>query len=331
MEPLRILIAESGGFAPQALQRLQSVGEVRLADLGEDELRAQVPPFHILWVRLKNRIGRQIIDAAPSLKAVATPTTGLNHLDLELLTARGIRVFSLRGETDFLSNIRATAEHTLGLMLALMRHVPAACRSVCEGAWDRDLFRGSELFEKTVGLVGYGRLGKLVARYCQSLGCKILATDPNVHEADSFVELTTFQDLLSRSDIVSLHVNLTEQTTAFFGLEEFQHMKPGSLFVNTARGELIDEVALLRNLESGKLAGAALDVLKDEQAGGFASRPLIEFAKQHTNLLITPHIGGCTGESMAKTEVFLAEKLAAAFPKIDPTRILASARTETGR
>jgi D-3-phosphoglycerate dehydrogenase / 2-oxoglutarate reductase len=170
------------------------------------------------------------------------------------------------------------------------------------------------LHEKTVGIVGYGRLGTLVGRYLLAFGAKVLAADPNVKSAmlDPEVRLVPLSDLLRVSDIVTLHVNFTEANAGMFGVREFGQMKHGSWFINTARGELVEQDALLSALRSGWIRGAAIDVIADEQAAGAAER-LVEFARRNSNLLITPHIGGCTVESMGKTELFMAKKLQAAL------------------
>lgn len=309
---LDILIAESNRFSAEAVAELTRLGRVRLADLDQESLQQAMPEFDLVWVRLRNRIDAQMFQAAPRLKALATPTTGLNHIDLAAAECRGIEVFSLRGETEFLRDVRATAELTIGLMLALLRHIPSATTHTRAGGWARDRFRGSELFGKTVGVVGYGRLGKLVATYLNAFGANIIVSDPYICETnlEPPARRTSLQQLLAQADLVTLHVNLTEQTRGFFGRPQINSMKPGALLVNTSRGELLDEAALLDALHSGKLAGAALDVLADEYAGSIGSNPLIEYSRQHDNVLITPHIGGCTVESMAKTEVFLARKIA---------------------
>lgn len=312
---LKILIAESRDFSAEALALLSNIGEVRLEDLDRSELSKLAADCDLLWVRLRNRIDRDLLQRARRLQAIATPTTGLNHIDLDEAARRGIRVFSLRGETDFLKDIRATAEHTIGLTLALLRHIPGAVQNAHFGTWNRDAFRGSELCGKTVGVVGYGRLGRLVAGYFRAFGAHIIAADPHVtsSEAENFVEMAPLEALLMRSDVVTLHVSLSADTEKFFGLEQFQRMKRGSWFVNTARGELIDEAALLKALDSGHISGAALDVLCGETLPEFYANPLLRYAQTRGNLLITPHIGGCTSESMAKTEIFLARKIAAAY------------------
>ncbi len=309
---LRIVVAESDGFSPVAAERLRGLGEAVFADADRAELPALVRDADVLWVRLRHRIDADALAAAPRLRAIVSPTTGLNHIDLDEAARRGVAVLSLRGETEFLRTVRATAEHTVALLLALVRRLPAACEHVREGGWNRDAFRGGELYGKTAGVVGYGRLGRIVADYLGAFGMRVLATDPHVRpdEAEPGVELVPPARLLSEADVVTLHVNLTADTEGFFGAEQMGRMKPGALLVNTARGELLDEAALLEALEQGRLAGAALDVLADERSGGMAGRPLVEYARTHDNLIITPHIGGATRESMANTEIFMAGRLA---------------------
>jgi D-3-phosphoglycerate dehydrogenase len=290
---------------------LAQIGDVNLADLDRATLLRHVGEADILWVRLRTRIDSEVLGAATRLKTIVTPTTGLNHIDLREAERRGIRVLSLKGETSILRNVRATAEHTIALILALSRRLPQAWRHVHEGGWTRDLFVGSEIFRKTAGIVGYGRLGCLVAGYLACFGARVLVCDrPNASlRAPVSIEVVGREELLRLSDIVSVHVDLNPETEGFFGAKEFEQMKPGALFVNTARGELVDEPALLHALRSHRLAGAALDVLSGENPNGMGSHPLVAYAKDHDNLLITPHIGGCTKESMQMTELFLAQKL----------------------
>lgn len=311
----RILIAESGGFPADAAARLREVGQLALADLDRGGLLSAVRHAHVLWVRLRHGIDAEVLDSAPHLQWIVTATTGLNHIDMESAARREIRVISLQGETDFLRDVRGTAEHTLGLMLALLRKLAGAAAHVLEGGWNRDRFRGSELFGKTVGIVGYGRLGRLVARYLVPFEARVLAADPGVEPqaVEPHVEMVPLPVLLGESEIVSLHVNLCPATRGFFGASQFALMKEGAWLVNTSRGELVDEEALLRALLSGRLRGAALDVLSGEQSYGMGAHPLVVYARNHDNLIVTPHLGGCTEESMEKTETFLAERLYAAL------------------
>jgi D-3-phosphoglycerate dehydrogenase len=311
-------MSEAKGFDSKALQRLQSFAEVVLADATRDTLLAEIHEADALWIRLRHRIDETVLQAAPNLKVIITPTTGLNHIDLEAAKARGIRVLSLRGEVDFLKDVRATAELTIGLMLSLLRQLPAAIDHVQTGQWNRDLFQGRELCGQTIGIVGYGRLGTLVAKYLHAFDARILASDPHLSATayPAYVEPVSLSRLLAESAIVSMHVNLDAATTGFFGAREFQSMQPGAWFINTARGELIDEKALLAALRSGHLGGAALDVLCHENAAGMHEHPLVQYAREHRHLLVTPHLGGCTAESMAKTETFMVDKFIQAWPTV---------------
>lgn len=315
----RVVVAESSGFSARALELLARETDVRLLDANREELGSAIGDAEVLWVRLRHRIDADLLRRAPRLKVVVTPTTGLGHVDLEEAARRDVSVLSLRGRTEFLRNVRATAEHTIGLMLALLRHLPAAAAHASAGGWTRDLFRGRELYGSAVGLVGFGRLGRIVARYLLSFGARVLATDPHVRSSAALegVFLVPLGELLAGADVVSLHASLTEESRGFFGREAFEAMRPGAVFVNTARGELVDEAALLAALASGRLAGAALDVLSGEEPGGMAGHPLVEYASSHPNVIVTPHIGGCTFESIEKTEVFMAETLLAHLRSLD--------------
>jgi D-3-phosphoglycerate dehydrogenase / 2-oxoglutarate reductase len=314
----KILVAESSGFSSEAAALLREQGELVLADVDRTGLLSAVKEADVLWVRLRHQIDAEVLAAASRLKIIVTPTTGLNHIDLKEAQRRDIKVLSLQGETEFLKDIRATAEHTVGLMLALLRRVPAAVDDVKKGNWDRDRFKGRELFGKTIGIVGHGRLGRIVGKYLRAFDARILVSDPHVDQetVDSGLSVVGLDDLLHESDIVSLHVSLSDRTQSFFGKEQFSRMKAGAWFINSARGELIDETALLDVLRNGHLAGAAVDVLCDEQFNNMQNHPLVSYAQAHDNLLITPHIGGCTVESMEKTEVFMAKKLSSSIKSV---------------
>ena len=308
-ERLNILVGESRDFSPAAARRIEAVARVRYADLDYAELLEAVDQADVLWVRLRHFIGKEVFDRAGRLEAVVTATTGLNHVDMAEAERRGVQVLSLKGEADFLRDIRATAEHTIALMLSLYRRIPDAARHAVEETWNRDAFRGREIYGKTVGLVGYGRLGRIVGRYLTAFGARVLATDPRRVEFEPGVEAVSLDRLLAEADIVSLHASFEEGNRRFFNRECFQKMRPGAVFVNTARGELVDEEALLEALEEGRLSAAAVDVLDAEQTLDGSTRPLVRYAAERGNLLITPHIGGSTVESLAKVEEYMAERL----------------------
>jgi len=321
VSPARILVAEAAGYAPAAREILEGLGPVVLADLDRAGLLAALDGVQVLIVRLRNRIDEEVLAAAPALRVVVTATTGLDHIDLEAAARRGVTVLSLRGETDFLETVTATAEHTWGLLLALVRHIPRAAAAAAAGVWERDRFRGRELRGRRLGIVGLGRLGRMVARYGAAFAMDVAAHDPFAGAwLEGVARCDTLAELLDRSDVLSLHVPLDERTRGLIGAAELGRLPAGALLVNTSRGGVVDEAALLDALRSGRLAGAALDVVQGETvAGAVAGSLLVRHARENDNLLLTPHIGGATLESMQNTEIFMAGKLAR-FLRGEPVR-----------
>jgi len=306
----RILNLEPQDYSPVARAVLDRLGDVSDGPLTRSELMDRVRDCNVLIVRLAHRIDREILDRAGQLRVVVSATTGLDHIDAEYAASKGIAILSLRGEVEFLRSIPATAEHTWALLLALVRNLPAAVQSVRAGEWDRDRFKGHELAGQQLGILGLGRIGEMVARYGLAFGMRVSAYDPFRQGWMERVERASSQaDLFGRSEVLSIHVPLNEQTVRLVGEAELVRLPAGALLVNTARGQVIDESALLQALESGRLAGAALDVLAEETRGQLKSSRLLGYARSHANLIITPHLGGATVESMAATEVFMANKL----------------------
>lgn len=307
-----ILNAESLNYSKAARSVLAGLGRVSDADLDQAGLLAHVEDVDILIVRLRNFVGQDVMDAASKLKVIVSATTGLDHIDMSYAARKGISVLSLRGEVEFLNSIPATAEHTWALLLALSRNLPQAYQSVLLGKWDRDQFRGHDLAGRRLGILGLGRIGKKVARYALAFDMQVSAFDPYCKDWVVGVDRhESLEDLCRVSDIISLHVPLNDETERMISVREISWLPAGAILLNTARGSILDEAALLDALENGHLSGAALDVISDET---LALRPmttrLIQYAKQETNLLLTPHIGGATIESMHMTELFMAHKLA---------------------
>ncbi|MFZ4502174.1 MAG: NAD(P)-dependent oxidoreductase [Burkholderiaceae bacterium] len=310
-----LLNAESDGYSEPATTILRALGEVRLRTLRREQLLAALADVDILIIRLANQIDAEVLAAAPNLKVIVSATTGLNHIDLATAKNQNITVLSLRGETEFLSTISATAEHTWALLLALVRNLPAAVASVTAGEWVRDCFRGHELNGKTLGIVGLGRLGGKVAQYASAFGMRVHAYDPyRKHWPTNVTRIVDLNELCAGADVLSLHMPLDETTTKMISERQLSQLPRGAILVNTSRGEVIDEAALITALENRILAGAALDVVSNEidHLRGEKQSALIAWAALHPQrLIITPHIGGATLESMHRTEVFMAQKLAA--------------------
>lgn len=309
---MKIVNVESIGFSPRAKAELLKLGELIEADADREELLCLAEDADILIVRLRNNLDREVFERARQLKAVVTATTGLNHIDIDAARENGVTVLSLRGETEFLKNVTATAELTWGLILCLVRRIPWAHVHVLSNGWDRDRFKGHELKDKIIGIIGFGRLGKMVAEYARAFRMAVWASDPYVKRAPDWIHLAPLHEVLAAADIVSLHVPLNEETRNFFGAKEFSLMRPGAFLVNTSRGEVVDEAALLQALQSDRLAGVALDVLATETFNSpewLMRNELRQYAGTHDNLILTPHIGGATYESMEDTEIFMVKKL----------------------
>ena len=312
MTKIKILNSESKDYSQEAYSVLLSLGSVQQSNLNRKSLLELIPEYDVLIVRLGNYIDKEIIDTATNLKAIITATTGLNHIDVKYANQKNVEIISLQGEYEFLKNISATSEHTIGLLLSLLRNIPSASNSVKDSIWDRNLYKGKEISGKIFGILGYGRIGIKVARYAKAFGAKVIVHDVKkiTSEEEGIVVVDTLDELLKNCDILSIHVPFNESTSNLIDKYKIDKMQKTSIIINTSRGEIINETDLLTALESSRISGAALDVLADEHINPIKqSHPLIEYAKTHDNLIITPHIGGATYESMHKTEIFMAEKL----------------------
>lgn len=313
---MNIFILDSKEYSKKALEIYSKLGKVSENIFEDGKLPPHFNETEVLVIRL-NKVTAEMMDAAPNLKVVASPTTGLNHIDLKAAEERGIKVISLRGRREFLDKIYATSENTVALTLALLRRIPTAHQHVLAGGWNRQNFIGSEISGRTVGIIGCGRLGSRVAEIMNFMGAKIVAFDPyqTKESVSNCVSLKRLDDVLAESDILSLHIALTKETEKMAGEPWFAKIKHGSYLINTSRGEVIDEAAFLGALESGRLAGAAIDVMAGEDGSGkhLVGNSLIAYARTHDNLIITPHMSGATRESMALTEELIAEEMVAFF------------------
>lgn len=312
---IRILNVEPKNYSPQAKQVLASLGDLTEKEVSREELIGMIGDYNVLMVRLAHQIDREILARAPNLKIVVSPTTGLDHIDLDCARERGIRILSLKGETEFLNNITATAEHAWALLLSLVRKLPHAFQDVLRGNWERDLHRGRELKEKNLGIIGHGRLGRMVAEYGRAFRMKTHVHDPHVSDVQSDLEYVSLDQLLRLSDVVTLHLPFSEETKHLIDRKQFHLMKSNAVLINTSRGGIIHEKALLEALQSGQIAGAALDVLEGEtefrmqNSSWPKNDPLVEYARNHDNLILTPHLGGATQDSIEATEFFMVHQL----------------------
>lgn len=308
---MKILNLEPEGYSDKAKEILAQAGELCERRCTRVELKEVIKDAEVVIVRFGHRLDAEILNHATRLKVIATAATGLDHIDLPEAKRRGIEVISLKGEQAFLESIYATAELTWGLLLSLVRQIPAAAASVRQGEWERDRFGGHELHGRTLGVVGLGRIGRKIAHYGLSFGMTLVGFDPYVTTWPVGVRrVQKLSDLLVVSDVLSIHVPLNEETKAMVGAKELAQLPPGAFLINTSRGDVLDEHALVVALKTQHLQGAACDVLSGEHHPGFLKQsPLALYAAQHDNLIITAHIGGVTKESWEKTEIFIAQKI----------------------
>lgn len=309
----RILNTIGEEFAPRARELLAGHDVVYHTPL-QSELSGALLDCDAVICGLGLRFDAGALAVAEKLKVIATATTGVDHIDLKFAASRGIEIISLKDDRAFLDSITGTAELAIGLMIDLMRFTPFAFEDVRAGRWQRENFRGRTLFGKTLGVVGAGRLGAMVMRYGSVFGMNIVFTDPTV-DAVSGVDSrrVSLRELLRTSDVVSLHTHLTEETRSLINADALAQMKKDANLVNTARGGIVDEVAVLAALQTGQIAGYATDVLSDEtqRESGVASHPLVRYSRSHRNCIVVPHIGGMTVESREATDVRIAQKLIA--------------------
>jgi D-3-phosphoglycerate dehydrogenase len=298
-----VLIAEE--LSPATIDALGPDFDVRNVD-GTDRpaLLASLAEAHAVLIRSATRIDSEALAAAPSLKVVARAGVGLDNVDIKAATSAGVMVVNAPT-----SNVISAAELTVGHILGLARHVPAAHASLAAGQWKRSSFTGIELYEKTVGIFGLGRIGALVAERLRAFGVRVVGYDPYVTPARAGqlqVELLPFDEVLAQSDFITVHMPKTPETTGMIGEAQFAIMKPTAYVVNVARGGLIDEEALYTALANGEIAGAGLDVFTSEppKADSSAARLL-----DLPNVIVTPHLGASTEEAQEKAGVSVARSV----------------------
>ena len=290
-------------------------------EVATDGLRSAIAPYDALIVRSQTRVDASVLEAADNLKVVARAGIGLDNVDVEACTRKGVLVVNAPQ-----SNIVSAAEHTIGLLLAQARNIPAANQTLKGGEWARERYQGVELAGKTLGVVGIGRVGAMVAQRALAFGMRVIAFDPYVSRdraREMGVELMpTLEALLVQSDFVSIHLPRTPETERLIGERELSLMKEGARIINTARGGILDEDALVKALKDRRVAGAALDVFTDEPT---TASDLFQFEE----VVVTPHLGASTVEAQDKAGAAIAEMVRLALRgEFVPYGVNVSAGTE---
>jgi D-3-phosphoglycerate dehydrogenase / 2-oxoglutarate reductase len=298
----KILVTDP--LAPQGLEILRGspgIEVVEAPDLAPGDLLAAVVDADALVIRSGTKVTADVIEAGRKLAVIGRAGIGVDNVDVSAATARGVVVMNTPG-----GNTVTTAEHALALLISVARHIPQATASMKAGKWEKNRFVGMELCNRTLGVIGLGNIGRIVAQRARGLGMKVIAYDPFLSPAAAAkldAELVPLDALLARSDAITVHVPRTKDTLGLLGAEAFAKVKPGVLVVNAARGGIVDEAALLQALESGRVAGAGLDVFETEPVP--AGNPLVA----HERVVCTPHLGAATEQAQLNVAIAIAEQV----------------------
>lgn len=286
---IRILISDK--LSNEAINFLKASPEFQI-DVGQEFLD-KIDDYDALLVRSQTQVNQNLLEKATKLKLIGRAGIGLDNIDQEAAKAKNIQVINTPQ-----GNLVTTAEHAIALLMALARHIPAANASIKQGKWEKSKFLGTELRDKTLGIIGLGNVGKIVAELATGLKMRVIAYDPMVQNELS----VTLDQLYKQADFISIHVPLMPQTRYLISHEAFKSMKPGVRLIQASRGGIVDESALLEALNSGRVAGAALDVFEQEPPP--ENYPLL----MHPKVIATPHLAASTQEAQDRVGFQLAEK-----------------------
>lgn len=305
----RILNTLDLSGCPEALNVFDGIGTVDTLPADYATVSDAIGEYDAYLPSLKVPIDAALVTRAKRLKIIGTPSTGTDHLDLAAIRNANIVCYDIARELDLINSFSATSELAFGALLALNRKICEGRRAVLDGNWGREAFTGFQLLGKTLGIVGLGRLGRISARIGNGFGMKVIACDVRDVAAPD-VTLTTFEDVIREADVLTIHVHLRDDTRGMISRDVLARMKSNAILLNTSRGALVDEPALLEALQAGRIAGACLDVIDGEWLEDVREHPLVRYAQQNPNLLIVPHIGGATHESIYGARIFMARKVA---------------------
>jgi D-3-phosphoglycerate dehydrogenase len=304
-DKFRVLIADK--LPPAAVEILQREPEIQAeakTGMTPDELKAVIGNYHGIVVRSATRLTADVLERAANLRAICRAGVGVDNVDIDAASLKGIVVMNTPS-----GNTVSTAEHSIAMLLALARNIPRACESLRAGKWDRKSFTGTQLAGKTIGVIGLGRVGLEVGRRCKAMGMTVVGYDPYISRAraeENQVELCELDEIYKRSDFITVHTPLTDETRGLIGKAQFGKMKPGVRLLNCARGGIIDEKALAEAIRSRKVGGAAIDVFSSEPP---TDRELIELDQ----VVATPHLGASTEEAEFNVAIDAAKQMADAL------------------
>ena len=317
----RILVITPTKHIKDLNKTLESIGHVEyFNDPTKEEVKNIIKKFDAVFTnpnKSKVFLGKDVLENAKNLKIICTASTGTNHIDKKFAKEKGIEVLSITNERRIINSISSTAEHAFCLTLASIRNVNHSYNDVLKGNWDYTNFIGRQLNFLNIGVIGYGRLGKMYAHYCNAFGSKVFVFDPYKEvKSKKIKQLRSLEQLVKVSDIISIHVHVNDETINMLNENYFKLMKKNVLLVNTSRGEVINENDLKKFLELNPKAKFATDVLSDEILG-IKQNIILNYAKNNkSQVLITPHIGGMTSEAQLIAYTHAANLLKCSLKKI---------------
>lgn len=321
----KVLITERKVYFPALHSEFPDNWDCSLFDINNQNELYEVPGaenFHVVIAKLGLFFDKNFFSKFVNLKILATPTTGLSHIDLTVAFAFGVKIISLKGETEFLSKITSTAEHAWSLLLACSRALLDSQKKISQRSWTRDDLELNQISGKTLGIIGYGRLGKLVANYGVAFGMNVIAYDPYVSFKDfpHNISSVPFEKLLKLSNYVVLTASYNSNDPFILCRKDLLGMGPGAVLINVSRGELIDEDGLIEAINLGSLKAVGLDVLNGDaswSADKIISSKIIDFALKSNKIILTPHIGGYAREAILKTRSFILSQINRELKKLD--------------
>jgi D-3-phosphoglycerate dehydrogenase len=306
MKTILYLGAEVGAVA--AAEVFAGRAEMVIAPANQEEVQSQIKTCDaFLDASMKVRITDAMIASATNLKIISCATTGSDHIERRELKRRSIPVRTLAEDRELLLNLTPAAELSWALLLACARMLPASIDHVKSGGWNREMFPGVMLKGKRIGIIGCGRIGTWMSRYAAAFGMDIVGYDPLIVDFPPQIKPLSLEELVRSSDFITIHVPLNEDTKELLSEDVFAILKKGAILINTSRGAVVNEMALLNSLESGRLLAAGLDVLADEP--DIEKSPLFQYLQIHDNLIITPHCGGFSHDAVRIVCRRAAEKI----------------------
>ena len=305
-----LLILEKEDFSKPAIALLQKKFNVRKLPKNNLLQNKYIQSSHIIFIRLKYNINKIFLDKAVNLKFLVSPTTGLNHLDLNELKKRKIKVISLNKEKKFLKKINSTPELTWALALNLVRKINSAYDDVIKNNWNREKFKGIDLHDKYCGIIGYGRIGRVIRKYAKAFDMRVMIYDP-YKKLNNTKESSSLSQIFKKSFLIFVTANSNDKNNNLIDKKYFK-LTSSSFFINTSRGEIVNYIDMINFVNEKNLLGVGLDVFPNEQNRNYMKQLLKKIKKIKNfreKFIITPHLGGATKSSMQMTEYFLSKKL----------------------